>query len=114
MNTTTVFLILGAIGGFGGFAALLTALFSRKKLNRESDLFAVRAAESLTSMAMRQLGQLERDILALKTRVDDYRVQLESALVREKKLEGRVTLLQTRVGKLEEYIKSHGLAVPVE
>lgn len=112
MDSNLVILLLGAMGGLGGLAAVLTAVFSKRKLTAEGDLFVVQAANSLTSIAMRHLTRIENDMKDLNDRLTDYRTRLEAALIREKELEGRVTLLQNRVAVLEGYIAAHGLTIP--
>jgi chromosome segregation ATPase len=112
LDALAIVSLFGAVGGLGGLATALTAISSRRKLKAEGDMFIVKAADSLTSTAMRQLERLEKDVQQLTAKVAEYRAQLELAMQREWALEGRVNALKARVSVLEGYIKAQNLEVP--
>lgn len=112
MDLGPLFVLFGALGGLGGLAAILTALFSRRKLRREGDTFVVQAADSLTAMAMRQLDRLEKDVQELTAKVAEYRTRLEAAMKREALLEVDLRSLRGRVDVLERFIAAQGLVPP--
>lgn len=112
MELGTLFAIFGALLGGGGVAAVLTALFSRRKLLAQGDTFVVQAADSLTSMAMRQLDRLEKDVQELTEKVAEYRIRLEAAMKREAILEVDLRTLRERVDVLEQFIAAQGLVPP--
>lgn len=112
MELVPFFAIFGAVGGLGGLAAILTVLFSRRKLRAEGDTFVVQAAESLTSIAMRQLARLEKDVQDLTRQVAEYRFQMEDAVRREALLGADLKKLRARVAVLERFITAQGLVAP--
>jgi hypothetical protein len=112
MSPEVLAVVLGALLGGSGIAGVLTVVFSRRKIKAEGDTFITDAAGSLVGTALKQLGRLEKEVAGLARDIDNYRVQLEAAVIRETELTVQIKSLQRRVQVLEDFITAHGLVVP--
>lgn len=91
--------IIVAVGGFGGFAAAIGAIFSRRRTNAEAGTFDASAADVLSNTAAAQVQRMDARMVILENQKAEQDARIES-------LEGLVRTLRRTAEEREEELVS--------
>lgn len=101
MDVTQIISLLGALGGAGGIAALITALVTRRKVLSDASKSITDMFDSLCKSQAARIEQLTERIAANEAEIAELRQELEDSRNRERALQDRVTRLEAENATLK-------------
>jgi hypothetical protein len=102
LNADSIGAILLALGGFSGFAGLVQAFLSRRKIKREAEKAGADATQVITSTATSLLVSARSEIAEMQNDNDDLREDFEYAM---EAMSGYMDLVSVHIYALEQIIR---------